>query len=344
MAQKKIYTAFISSAFESLRDERNTVIDSLLDFRVMPIGMEHFTVSTSGEFSDIEALIDDSDFFIMLMGENYGSCDKDGISWTEKEYIYAMKKQKPTVVIICNELANNKCKDPSTLTDDQRRQIEFCKSISFARTVSPEFSLRTIIAQFFNTYDFSKCTGWTRLENSGLSQRALLQWQEEHRVFDLSGNWYHVHLSEDDEEYIRVGTVKIEQTFTPNLYSALRMEGINHSVQYYDTQSGILRENTMKSSRFVGEYQLQENGEIFGIFNAKRAFNGTFNSFEVNKGTHRGIHDFFIDVFAKETTRIDGEFHDEAPSPKLGRIFLFRDENERNEFLLENRGDIMPKR
>lgn len=82
----KVYTAFISSAFESLRDERNIVINALLDMRVLPIGMEHFTASSSGEFSDIQELIDESDFFIMLMGKFYGSCDKNGISWTEREY------------------------------------------------------------------------------------------------------------------------------------------------------------------------------------------------------------------------------------------------------------------
>ena len=344
MPDKKIYTAFISSAFTSLRDERNIVIDSLLDFRVMPIGMEHFTVSTNGEFSDIEELIDDSDFFIMLMGESYGSCDKDGISWTEREYLYATKKHKPTVVIICDELAKNRGKDPAQLTEDQRKQVQFCETISFARTVSDEFSIKTIMTQFFNTYDFSKCTGWTRLENTGLNQEELAAWQNAHRVFDLAGNWYHVHLSDDDEEYIRVGTVKIEQEFLPDQYHDLHIEGVNYSVQYYDTQNAVLRENKMKSSRFVGEYKLQENGEIFGIFNSKRAFNGTFNSLEVNKGTHRGIHDFTIDVFAGETDRIDGEFHDEAPSPKLGRIFLFRRIEDRNEFLLENRGDVLEQR
>ena len=70
---KKIYSAFVSSAFTSLRDERNQVIDVLLDFDILPIGMEHFTVSTNGNFSDIQEYIDDSDSFIMLLGDRPSS-------------------------------------------------------------------------------------------------------------------------------------------------------------------------------------------------------------------------------------------------------------------------------
>lgn len=341
MTEKKIYTAFISSAFQSLREERNSALDTLLDFRVLPISMEHFTVSSSGKFSDIEELIDESDFFVMLLGSTYGSCNSEGISWTECEYIYAVKKNKPIAAIICQELAQLCQCDPATLSEDQRKQVEFARRVEFARTVSSDFPIRTILVQFFNTFDFSKCAGWVKQRSVGQDPRALEQWQEEHRVFDLSGNWYHVHLSEDDESYIRTGTVKIEQDFTPENYLKLHMEGANFSVLYYKQETKTLYEDKMKSSRFVGEYQMQENGEIFGIFNSKRAFKGSFDSKDVNRGTRRGIHDFCIDVFASTTERIDGEFHDEAPSPKLGRLFLFRDVQERNEFLLENREDVI---
>lgn len=341
MSEKKIYTAFISSAFQSLRDERNSTIDTLLDFRIMPIAMEHFTVSSSGKFTDIEELIDESDFFVMLLGDTYGSCNSEGLSWTECEYIYAVKKHKPIVAIICQELARLQRCDPATLTEDQRKQVAFARRVEFARAVSEDFSIKTILVQFFNTIDFAKCAGWIKQQAVGHDPEALERWQQEHRVFDLSGNWYHVHLSEDDETYIRTGTVKIEQEFTPENYLDLHMEGANFSVLYYRRDNETLYEDKMKSSRFVGEYKMQENGEIFGIFNSKRAFKGSFDSKDVNRGTRRGIHDFCIDVFAPTTERIDGEFHDEAPSPKLGRLFLFRDVQERNQFLLDTREDVI---
>jgi hypothetical protein len=341
MTDKKIYTAFISSAFQSLRDERNVVIDTLLDSRVMPIGMEHFTVSTNGEFSDIEDLIDDSDFFILLLGSVYGSCDANGVSWTEREYLYAMRKKKPMIAIICDELALRLRANGESLSEDEKKQVAFCRRINFAREATDEFGIRTIVSQFFKTYNYAKCIGWTRIEDINKDEEALRLWRESHKVFDLGGMWYHVHLSEDDESYIRVGTVKIEQEFSPDKYASLTMKGENFSILHYDTAKEAFAEDRMKNSRFVGEYTLKENGEIFGIFSARRAFNGTFGSQDVNRGARRGIHDFVIDVFEEETTRIDGEFHDEAPSPKLGRIFLFRSMRERDAFLLSQRESVI---
>lgn len=341
---KKIHSAFISSNFSSLRNERKEVIDILLDFRILPIGMEHFTVSTNGEFSDLQELIDDSDFFITLMGEKYGSCDSTGISWTEKEYQYALSKDKPIIVIVCDALVKTLQADVDTLDDEQKKQIEFYNRISgYARKVSKDFSIKTIISQFFHTYTFSKCTGWTRIENIEMNEKKLAEWKNSHKVFDISGIWYHVHLSEEDETYIRIGTVKIEQEFYPDRYQQIHMDGYNYNVRYYDIETGILHEDKMKSSSFVGEYTLKENGEIFGIFNSRRTFKSEFNSLDVDKGAHRGIHDFTINTShpTMETLFFEGEFHDEAPSPKQGRIFLFKKVSERNKFLLENRNHII---
>lgn len=347
MTDKKIYSAFISSNFQSLRDERNAVINNLLDFRILPIGMEHFTVSTNGEFSDIEALIDDSDFFILLLGARYGSCDGSGISWTEREYLYADQKKKPILAIVCDELSENLAKEANALSEDSLKQIEFCKRIKengFVREVTEEFGMDKIVKQFLNTQNFSKCVGWTRIEDVSKDENALAEWRKRNSVFDIAGCWHHIHLSAEDENYIRVGTVRIEQDFTPNNYNKLKMNGENYSVLYYDTQKNDIRENIMQGSKFTGEYTLQENGTVFGIFNSIRTFNGQFGSETVSGGTRRGIHDFSINVFNETTDFISGDFHDEAPSPKLGKILLFRTREARNEFLLDHRGSKIEKR
>lgn len=54
--QKKMYSAFISSVYESLEDERSQVIDCLLDFNVFPICMEHFTAASNKQFSPVEII------------------------------------------------------------------------------------------------------------------------------------------------------------------------------------------------------------------------------------------------------------------------------------------------
>lgn len=330
---EKIYSAFVSSTYTSLREERNEVIETLLDNKTLPICMEHFVVSSRGAFDDLKRYIDESDYFIMLLGDVYGSCDENGISWTEREYNYAVEAKKPIFVIECRKFAELLKMKEAELTNDQIKQLEFHKKISFIAPVNEEHSIKDLLHKFLRE-NLPQCIGWTRKKTINLQE-----WREKNLAYDLSGLWHHVHLSDDDYNYVRVGTMKIEQDFSPDNYKSFHIEGDNYSIVFYNSAENRIVEDKMKKSHFFGEYTLEDNGIIFGIFNVKREFRSDFNSFQVEKGTRRGIHDFFIELSSLDqaTTTFNGEFHDEAPSPKQGRIFVFRDINERNEFLLTYR-------
>lgn len=337
MKNKKIHSAFISSVYESLRDERSLVIDSLLDYGIFPICMEHFTVSSSGNFSDIEDRIDEADFFILILGSKYGSTDESGVSWTEREYRYAVKTHKQILAIICDELDEIIRKDPAELNAEEKKQVAFCSSIPFARTISSDLPVSKIIGQFLSQVDYSRCAGWVRGKVEKPTYEALSTWREENKAFDLSGTWYHVHLSADDEKYIRVGTVQISQAFDPDNYKKLHFDGYNYSIAGYDRENGKIRENRLKCSHWTGDYDIGDDGVMFGIFLVKREFKDTFNEHTVDRGIRRGIHDFKVDVSVNESVEeFQGEFHDEAPSPKAGNIYVFKSEAARLKFLLNN--------
>lgn len=337
----KIYTAFISSEFESLRDERKEVIDCLLDHRVLPICMEHFTATSSGQFKDIQKLIDDSDLFILLLGGRYGSCDENGISWTQREYDYACAQNKVIISVICDELVEARKQRYDTLSEDVKKQIDFSEKVWFARAVEDRRSLSNIVDQAI-VYSLPKCNGWVKAEGI-LSEEALSEWQKAHKAFDLSGKWYHMHLSETDEQYIRVGTITIAQDFTPAKYQQLRFSGVSYDIMRYNEETNALTLNQMKRTQFEGDYKLDENGTIFGIFLATRSFgSGTFNSQTISNGVRRGIHDFKIDTYGNTAVEeFQGEFHDEAPSPKTGVIFVYRSEERRNEALKAYRWEVL---
>lgn len=77
--------------------------------------MEWFTGINQERFEYIKAIIDDSDYFVLILGL-YGTITFDNISYTEKEYDYAVKKGK-----------NNKngSKKPSITETDDERKIKF---------------------------------------------------------------------------------------------------------------------------------------------------------------------------------------------------------------------------
>ena len=336
MEEKKMYSAFVSSVYETLRSERKTVIDSLWHNNIIPFCMEYFIVPVNERFKWIEEKIDDSDFFVLLLGSNYGSCDENGISWTEREYNYAINGGKPILAIVCEDYYKLLSKVPDELTDNEKKQIAFCNRVSFAKKVSADFPLSMIISQFFVPDVFKNCVGWTRKKL--LSNTEYEKWKESHKAFNLSGDWYHVHLSDEDERYIRIGTVKIEQMFDPDNYKNLKFTAKNYNVEIID---GKIEEEDFTQTSWVGNYVLNDDKKIIGIYNSKRNVNSEFKKTKDLAGEKRGIHEFRIESFDNEETKsFNGKFFDEAPSKKSGTIYLFRDENKRQLFVKKKRPKI----
>lgn len=93
MSQEKKYQVFISSTYTDLIDARNAAINTVLESYNFPVGMEMFGADNDEQWTIIKELIDSSDFYILIMGHRYGSISKkDGISFTEKEFDYALEK------------------------------------------------------------------------------------------------------------------------------------------------------------------------------------------------------------------------------------------------------------
>ncbi len=97
---KKIYQVFVSSTYEDLKKEREKAIDVLLKRNCLPVGMELFPALHKEQFEYIKEKIDESDYYIVLIGGKYGSMDENGISYTEKEYDYAIEKGKKVMAFI----------------------------------------------------------------------------------------------------------------------------------------------------------------------------------------------------------------------------------------------------
>lgn len=105
----KRFQVFISSTFFDLKEERKAIIESLLNARYIPAGMEIFSASSDEQFNYIKKIIDDCDYYILILKQNYGSISNaTGISYTEMEYNYAMEKKIPILAFIYDNLENLK--------------------------------------------------------------------------------------------------------------------------------------------------------------------------------------------------------------------------------------------
>lgn len=97
---EKRYQVFVSSTYTDLKDERQVIIKTLLEMDCIPAGMELFPAIDEEQFEFIKHIIDDSDYYILIIGGKYGSETQDGISYTEKEYDYAINTKKKVIAFI----------------------------------------------------------------------------------------------------------------------------------------------------------------------------------------------------------------------------------------------------
>ena len=101
---KKKYTVFVSSTYEDLKEERQEVMKALLEMDCIPCGMEYFPATEDKTLRYIKRIIDDCDYYVLILGGKYGSTDAKGMSYTEKEYRYAKKQKIPMISFIRSDL------------------------------------------------------------------------------------------------------------------------------------------------------------------------------------------------------------------------------------------------
>ena len=96
----KRYQVFVSSTFTDLKEERSSVIQTLMKMDCIAAGKELFPALDEEQFQSIRRVIDDCDYYLLIIGGRYGSVTEEGISYTEKEYDYAVEKSIKVLALI----------------------------------------------------------------------------------------------------------------------------------------------------------------------------------------------------------------------------------------------------
>ncbi len=97
---QKRYQVFVSSTYTDLQEERSLVFNTLMKMNHIPAGMELFPALDEEQSQFIKRIIDDSDYYVLIIGGRYGSVTAEGLSYTELEYDYAVNKGIKVVAFI----------------------------------------------------------------------------------------------------------------------------------------------------------------------------------------------------------------------------------------------------
>jgi hypothetical protein len=162
------YQIFISSTYTDLKEERFAVVENILKSRHIPVGMELFVAANETQFNYIKRVIDDSDYYIIIIGNRYGSRDDDGISYTEREFDYAVEKNVPILAFV----HSNPDIIPSGKSESSPEAIEklnnFRNKVTKNRLVSllgwetPETLVNSVLVALTNAIIDTPRIGWTR--------------------------------------------------------------------------------------------------------------------------------------------------------------------------------------
>jgi hypothetical protein len=131
----KRYQVFISSTYSDLKEERSKVMQTIMSLDCIPAGMELFPANDTDQFDFIKKIIDDCDYYILIVGGRYGTISDDGISYTEKEFDYAIDKKIPVLAFLHEDINNIPVGKSDIETIKREKLIAFREKVSSGRLV-----------------------------------------------------------------------------------------------------------------------------------------------------------------------------------------------------------------
>ena len=186
---RKRYQVFVSSTFEDLQSERQHVIQALLELDCIPAGMELFPAADDDQWSLIKNVIDDSDYYVLIVGGRYGSIGPTGKSYTEMEYSYAIEIGKPVLAFLHaspGDLPSSKVESDSSA----RAQLEQFRALvrqKHCRTWHSPAELGGIVSRsLVQAIKHRPAVGWVKADQPNeATLRELLELRK--RVDDAEG-------------------------------------------------------------------------------------------------------------------------------------------------------------
>lgn len=126
----KKYQVFVSSTYEDLQEERRAVMEALLQMNCFPVGMEYFNASDESQWNVIRKLINECDYYVLIVGGRYGTIDEaSGKSYTQKEYEYALSVGVPAIAFLHKDISSLPKSKTESDPDIEQKLNDFIGSV-----------------------------------------------------------------------------------------------------------------------------------------------------------------------------------------------------------------------
>jgi hypothetical protein len=163
------YQVFVSSTYEDLRGERQQATQAILEAGCFPSGMELFPGSDDTQWELIKRVIEESDYYIVIVAGRYGSVGPNGLSYTEMEYDYAVEKGIPVLGFVRNSVGSITL-DNTEKSEKGRKKLEAFRQKVMSRTcrkycTAPELGM-AVLKSLMAEARIRPRIGWVRADQA----------------------------------------------------------------------------------------------------------------------------------------------------------------------------------
>lgn len=275
---EKKYQIFISSTYEDLKEERKKVQDTILSMYQFPIGMEMFSAADEEQWEIIRETIDSSDYYVLIIGHRYGSVIENGeyagISFTQKEFRYALEKKIPVLAfLIDNSVAITPEKMEQDI-DKKEKLKQFIEEVKDGRTVqwwtSKEDLGNKVSIALTKEINRGKRPGWIRADKLNLEEtqnefvemnKKIRELEEENKELKRNAVTRKPKLNVciNNEKVIHIPYFELNSNAIDCDYMPLEMEDIPDEARGYITQEMLEEYNSSLPSKEVLEKYKEEH-------------------------------------------------------------------------------------
>jgi hypothetical protein len=161
----------------------------------IPAGMELFPAAGDDQLEFIKSVIDESDYFVLLLAGRYGSTATDGVGFTEKEYDYAVEQRKEVLAFVHADTSRIESGKTEQSEEGRQKLEAFRKKIMSGILVkhwkSPEELHGLIISSVIQAIRRRPGVGWIRGDKAAseelLQEINLLRKEREELLSQLDG-------------------------------------------------------------------------------------------------------------------------------------------------------------
>lgn len=226
--------------------------------------MELFPATDEKQFDYIKKEIDNSDYYLLIIAGRYGSLTPEGISYTEKEFLYALEKKIPIIAFIHEDINNIPLGKVDVDENIRKKLEEFKKKVETNRLVKYWENSTTLYSEVSITLAraINECPriGWVRGdEKFEVSNKdELRKLKEEINVLKKNKEEYHRlirgNIADLEEEY----SIKIDicSTFWGDIDKVLESKILTFSWSEWYKQ--IVTVMKMLSIKSMNAFSIEE--------------------------------------------------------------------------------------